>query len=225
MSKQIWLNDPTILFKQDKLGELWPMKNMTVEEKVNAVTRLIIIMSLVCYLLTFKVQVFFIGIIGVLSTLTLYFVQLKKEKSEVEQFSNVGELLTNPLVYQMNRDNFQEPTESNPLMNVLIPEVHYNPKRKPAAPAFNPVVENKINKSVRSFIEKPFSDDKLFRNLGDEIEFDRSMLQFTATANTQVPNDQKSFQEFLYGDMISGKEGHPLALERTQSGSHNYTLQ
>lgn len=225
MSKQIWLNDPTILFKQDKLGELWPMKNMTVEEKVNAVTRLIIIMSLVCYLLTFKVQVFFIGIIGVLSTLTLYFVQLKKEKSEVEQFSNVGELLTNPLVYQMNRDNFQEPTESNPLMNVLIPEVHYNPNRKPAAPAFNPVVENKINKSVRSFIEKPFSDDKLFRNLGDEIEFDRSMLQFTATANTQVPNDQKSFQEFLYGDMISGKEGHPLALERTQSGSHNYTLQ
>ena len=50
------------------------------------------------------------------------------------------------------------------------------------------------------------------------------MIQWTGTANTQVPNDQKSFQEYLYGSMISGKEGNPLALERMHSGAYNYTM-
>ena len=49
------------------------------------------------------------------------------------------------------------------------------------------------------------------------------MLPFTANANTSIPNDQKNFQDFLYGDMISGKEGNKLALERNQSGAYNYT--
>ena len=35
--------------------------------------------------------------------------------------------------------------------------------------------------------------------------------------NTQVPNDQKAFQEYLYGNMISAKEGNPLALERNHA--------
>ena len=34
-------------------------------------------------------------------------------------------------------------------MNVLIPQIYYDPKRKPAAPAFNPSVEKEINKSVK----------------------------------------------------------------------------
>ena len=54
--------------------------------------------------------------------------------------------------------------------------------------------------------------------------FNRSMLPWTATANTQIPNDRKAFQEYLYGDMISGKEGNPLALERQSSGAYNYKL-
>jgi len=45
--------------------------------------------------------------------------------------------------------------------------------------------------------------------------FDRSMVQFNATANTTIPNDQKSFAEFCYGDMISCKEGNALACTRS----------
>jgi len=50
------------------------------------------------------------------------------------------------------------------------------------------------------------------------------MLPFNANANTEVPNDRESFQEYLYGDMISGKEGNPFALERQNAGAYNYTL-
>jgi hypothetical protein len=37
------------------------------------------------------------------------------------------------------------------------------------------------------------------------------MIHFNATANTQIPNDQKSFAEFCYGDMTSCKEGNEMA--------------
>ena len=50
------------------------------------------------------------------------------------------------------------------------------------------------------------------------------MINFSANPSTTIPNDKNSFQDYLYGDMISGKEGHPLALERNQSGSYNYKL-
>ena len=40
------------------------------------------------------------------------------------------------------------------------------------------------------------------------------MHTFYATPNTKIPNDQEGFANFCYGDMISSKEGNPLALER-----------
>ena len=120
-------------------------------------------------------------------------------------------------------------------MNILIPDIHNNPQRKPAAPAFNPTVEKEINNNVQDFVCEQFNSnskdkkknknikEKLFGDLGAELQFDRSMQRFNANPNTIIPNDQKSFQEFCYGNMISGKEGHPLALERNNSGAYNYT--
>ena len=227
MSNEIWLNNPTILLNQDKLGELWPTSNMSLEEKINAISRLIILLTIIGYLITLRPNIILIGSVALISILLIYSLQNKKKESFVNNLTNTGALLSNPLFYEMNRENFKEPTKDNPLMNVLIPEVYYNPERKPAAPTFNPIVENEINESVKQLVSEKFGDDdikeKLFGSLGDKLNFNRSMLSFTATANTTIPNDQKNFQEFLYGDMISGKEGNALALERNQSGSYNYT--
>ena len=60
-------------------------------------------------------------------------------------------------------------------------------------------------------------------NLGDDLLFNRSMLQYNSMPNTQIPNDRKSFENYLYGNMLSGKEGNPLALERKYGGAYNYT--
>lgn len=227
MSNEIWLNNPTILLNQDKLGELWPTSNMSLEEKINAITRLIILLTIIGYLITLRPNIILIGSVALISILLIYSLQNKKKESFVNNLTNTGALLSNPLFYEMNRENFKEPTKDNPLMNVLIPEVYYNPERKAAAPTFNQIVEKEINESVQQFVSEKFGDDdikeKLFGSLGDKLTFNRSMLPFTATANTTIPNDQKNFQEFLYGDMISGKEGNPLALERNQSGAYNYT--
>ena len=103
-------------------------------------------------------------------------------------------------------------------MNVMLPEIKENPKRKMAAPSYNPAVETKINKDTKDFIVSNFDNDpeikkKLFSTLGDSFEFeDFGQYNFYSTANTQVPNDQKSFADFCYGGMVSGKEGNDFAL-------------
>lgn len=224
MSNLIWLNDPTILLKHNKLNELWPKSKMTTEEKINAITRLILLLTFLGYLLTLSIKIFYIGFITLASIIVLYLVQNRSSSKNLD----IKEAFTNNLSsdYELNKNNFTKPSATNPLMNVLIPEILYDPKRKPAAPAFNPVVEEDINKSVKEFIEKPFNDKnigkKLFSDLGDDMMFNRSMLPWSATANTQVPSDLNAYKEFVYGDMISGKEGNPHALERHSSGAHNY---
>ena len=231
MQTSIWLSNPSILLKYDHLKDIWPLPNMTAEERVNSVIRLIILLSLVGYLLTLSYKIFYIAFIAIMLITLLYYVNHppNKDAKKPEAFSNqlpgVYPEYTNPEDYELNKDKYSKPTVSNPLMNVLLPEIYYDPKRKPAAPTFNPNVEEEINKSVKEFVGKEFHDKnidkKLFHDLGDKIAFDRSMIPFNGTANTQVPNDQKAFKEYLYGDMISGKEGNPFALERVQTGAYS----
>jgi hypothetical protein len=229
MSTPIWLKDPYILLKHDKLKDIWPIEKMTSEEKVNAVTRLVILLISLGYLLTLSYKIFYIGLVTLAIILVLYYAHKPINQTNKEKFTNLSGVypsFTNPVMYELNKNKFDKPSNTNPLMNVLIPDIYYDPKKKPAAPSFNPTVEKEINKSVKEFIEKPFNDKninkKLFADLGEEIMFNRSMLQWTSTADAQIPNDQKAFQEYLYGDMISGKEGNPLALARHSAGAYNY---
>jgi len=130
----------------------------------------------------------------------------------------IKEAFTNPNVYSAVKSNFTNPTEKNPLMNVLLPEIKDDPKRKMAAPAYNSEVEKQINNETEDFVVSNFNNDKqlkkkLFSTLGDSFEFeDFAQHNFYATPNTTIPNDQHGFAEFCYGSMVSGKEGNDFAL-------------
>ena len=52
---------------------------------------------------------------------------------------------------------------------------------------------------------------KLFSNVGDNFNLDRSMTQFYAVSDNRVPNDREDFQEWLYGNMPSCKDQDPIA--------------
>ena len=105
-------------------------------------------------------------------------------------------------------------------MNVLLPEISEDPNRKEAAPAYNRAVEKEINNETEDFVMSNFNNDKkinkkLFATLGDNFEFENfAQHNFYATPNTKIPNDQKGFAEFCYGDMTSAKEGNDFALVR-----------
>ena len=122
------------------------------------------------------------------------------------------------------KPNLTTPTVTNPMMNVLLPEIAYDPERNQAALAYDPKVEKEINHTTevatvldfepRTITEAEKLRKKLFADLGDKYEFDDSMRSFYTNPNTTIPNDQKGFAEFCYGSMISCKEGNEFACQR-----------
>jgi hypothetical protein len=116
--------------------------------------------------------------------------------------------------------NYEMPTSKNPLQNVLITDYVNNPHKNPAMPSYVDSVQQRIVKEAKKAVKEmnpnhPELTDKLFQDLGEQFNFEQSMRPFYSTASTTIPNDQKAFTDFCYGDMISCKDGNKLACGRT----------
>ena len=233
-----WLNEPTILFNKKYITEIWPNSNMSNMEKLNAISRFVILASLLGYLITLNIGMIFVCVITLAVIAVLYHVQSNKAKEDEmakEKPSKIKESFINSVMYNEVKDDYTNPKQNNPMMNVLLPEISYNPTRNEAAPAFNAEVEKKINNNTKEYVvDTTFSDEsskqkeyikrKLFSDLGDSYTFDHSMRNFYTNPNTTIPNDQAGFANFCYGDMISAKEGNEFALGRNQprlGGTYN----
>ena len=46
MTTTFWINNPMILFQKENINQLWPKDTMTSDEKLNAITRLVIILTI-----------------------------------------------------------------------------------------------------------------------------------------------------------------------------------
>ena len=220
MNTAFWINNPMVLFNKDKIMEIWPLQNMTIEEKLNGITRLVLLLTILGYLTTKNIKIIVTGAITLFSLVLLYKMKIENTLKDNIKDLNIKEGFTNPELYKMLRKNFTEPTVTNPAMNVLLTEIDDNPNRKTAAPCYNKVVENDMNEKTKEFITNNFDDktnidERLFKDLGDSFVFDQSMRTWNSTPNTSIPNDQKSFAEYCYGDMISCKEGDEFACTRS----------
>ena len=211
-----WGEDPNILLQS---FELFPVDSMTYNQNLNAITRLVIIITILGFIFTRNFKLIIIATI----TLAAIFVLFTIQKKEKENFKNVTtELMKkskNPPNYQ---NTFDQPSSTNPFSNVLIPDYEFNPDKKPAPPSFNMNTNNEIlNKAKQTVSElnpgQPDISDKLFRDLGEQYVFEQSLRPFYSTASTTIPNDQQAFAEFCYGSMISCKEGNPFACARNLS--------
>ena len=92
----------------------------------------------------------------------------------------------------------------------LLPEINDTPNRKEAAPSYNSNIRKKINEVSKSNLE----DEKLYKNLGDNLNHQHMMRNFHSMPNTSVPNNQKDFAMFCYGSMKSCKEGDETACSK-----------
>jgi len=218
MTRTFWLNNPSILLDKDHITELWPHKNASMETKLNAFTRLIILLTILGFIFTRSLKILISSAISLVAIVWIYKTRKHADiKKEVNK-KIVKEGFTNRKLYESNTNEFTNPTKKNPLMNVLLPEIKYNPKRKAAAPAFNPAVEEKINTSAGNVGPDP----RLFLDLGDSISFEQSMQRFYTTANSRVANDQTAFANFLYGNMPSCKDGDGLQCVKDNHRWINY---
>lgn len=212
MSDVIWLKNPSILIKEKYILEILPKSYMSKSRKINAVTRLIILLTIISFLFTNKISYLMSGIV---SLALIYIISLGKK----EGFKNK---VSTPKVSTTPSSN----SPKNPLNNVIIGD---DPKRESADMAYETKTIEKINNSVKDMIQNQNSsidniNDKLFRDLGENMEFDRSMRQFYSTANTTTPNDQKGFAEYCFGDMISGKNSEGNSLLRNSIQLHKSHL-
>ena len=203
-----WINDPYILFNQKYLFDLWPLEHMTKEEKLNAISRFVIFATIIGTFLFHNVKILVTGCVTLFILIFLYYVLHNRN---LESTKKMKQGFSNKEYYEKYKNNFTNPTKQNPLMNVSLPEIGDNPNRPEAAPAYNEAVKEKIEESLINMVSDNFNDpnvkSKLFGDLGDKFEFEGSMRQFYSTANTRVPNNQKEFAQFCYGNMASCKDG------------------
>jgi hypothetical protein len=201
MITPFWLNNPNILFKSDEISHIWPTSDMSFEDKLNSITRLVVLLTIVGYLITKNSKIILSGIITLGAIILLY--KLKTKNNKPEGFTNAD-------IFSILKTDFTEPTVVNPVMNILLPEISDNPYRKEAAPAFNPLVEANINDQTKKFVVNNFNDpaieERLFNDLGDNFTFDQSMRTWNAMPSTTIPNDQKGFTDYCYADMIACRD-------------------
>lgn len=220
---QFWSENPNIILDSKYIFEFFPVETMSYEQKLNAVTRTVILLTILGFVVSRNIRILLIGLITMGCIFLIhYYHTIEKSKVDVKKESFVS---ANAIDYMNKKqmpirdDVFQEPDSGNPFSNVLVSDYDYNPNKKPAPPAFNENVNARILKEAKQLVvdanpDQPDIADKLFKDLGEELVFEQSMRQFTSNPNTTIPNDQGAFAEFCYGSMISCKEGNNFACAR-----------
>lgn len=215
---QFWLENPNVILQN--LTEVWPSEEMGTTQKLNAISRLIFVLTGVG--LCFSKNKEKIGITGVTSLALIAAIFYYKER---EGFQDVSQSQVNELEVHMPKVKCEvmEPPEKsvemhNPFNNVMVPEYGTKAAERPAIKeedleeTFDKVKAN----TVRLFqnddeIEDEEVKNKLFSSLGDNYLFASSMRNYVSNPNTAVMNNQNAFAEFCYGQMSSIKENgiHP----------------
>lgn len=241
MTIQFWVNEPTILFNKEYILELWPTQGMCYEQKLNSVSRLIILLTILGYILTMSKRVIAVGILTLLLIYVLYSTRKQKiTKDMLENFeisdqpnkmvNDKPSSYINPVTLDaVLRTEFKEGNKKNPFSNVLLTQINDDPERKAAPPAFNVDVDEDITKNVKRTVQMlnpgiKNTNKQLFGDLWQKFQLDQSNRVFFSTPNTRVTNDQGAFSQFLYGWMPSAKESTPEGNMQRYADAYRYTL-
>ena len=243
MSTQFWTNEPTILLNKEYIFDLWPTSNMNYEQKLNAITRLIIIITILGYILTSSMRILVAGIVTIVVIFVMYKMRKQKLTSEImkEGFKITGnessglygdktKTITNPETLQTAlKSEFKLGNKKNPFSNVLLTDIMDDPDRNAAPPSFNTEVDVDITKNIKKSVQfmNPGiknTNKQLYGELWENFELDQSNRAFFSTANTRVVNDQGAFSKFLYGDMPSAKGSSAEDNLQREKDNYRYTL-
>jgi hypothetical protein len=217
---------------------------MCYEQKLNAISRLIILITILGYILTMSQRVLVVGILTLLVIFVLF--KMRKQKITKNMLNEGFSLQGNDVTGMLDKNNasyvnpetldsvlkseFKEGTKKNPFSNVLLTQIGDDPNRKAAPPSFNVDCDQDITKNIKIAVQMmnpgiKNTNKQLYGDLFQEFELDQSNRAFFSTANTNVePGDQASFGKFLYGTMPSAKESTPDGAFARVQDNYRYTL-
>ena len=237
MSIPFWYDDPSILFKKDNIFELWPTPAMNYNQKLNAITRIIILVTIAGFIITMSYRLLFIGGITIFAIFILFTMNKNKDKLFKETFTNnvivpeeKSRYITNPeTLDSVLKTEFKEGNKKNPFSNVLLTQIEDDSDRKPAPPAFNVDVDEDITTNVKKAVQHmnpgiKNTDKQLYGDLWENFQLDQSNRVFNSTPNTRVTNDQTAYAKYLYGNMPSAKGSTMEDNLQREKDNYRYTL-
>lgn len=185
LNDPFWTENYKILFYRERLTDFFPTIQMTVIEKLNAIFRLSIYLSILLYLLTNNYLYLYIMIIIGAFTCFIYY----NQKNNVElYFNSIPESNDNIIEETIHEINNVTPTVENPFMNINL--ITDNKEKEAAPPSWN-------NDKVQENIEDKFGYN-LYRDVGDLYGKSNSQRQYYTMPSTTIPNNQTSFAKWLY---------------------------
>jgi Family of unknown function (DUF5762) len=230
-----WSEDPNVIFDKETMLEFYPTEHMTYNQKLNAISRTVLVLTILFLLISpRRIRTVMMCMGSLVAVWALHHYHTSQEPPEPPVKEGLEVIRPSPALDYLKAVDvptsptmFQEPTSTNPFSNVMMSDYDYNPNKLPAPPMSNADVNDLITQNAKRLVQEanpgqPNIDQKLFKDLTEQLNFEQSMRQFHSTPATTIPNDQGSFAEFCYGSMLSCKEGNLFACARNTSHYTNY---
>ena len=199
MFTKFWLTDINILYDRNHILEIYPSSEFDIIRKLNAIFRFSVYYSLIVFLLNRNnTNVFYIPIVvGILT-----YVIFKKNKSVQVDGALLESINGNKDSVQNMGGSCRIPTKDNPFMNPMLSDFGNNVEVKSSCTSFD-------NKGLQRKIDEYF-EDGIFKEYSDIFKNKNSQRQFFTVPGGDIPNDQGSFAQWLYGSPPICKEGNQI---------------
>lgn len=167
---------------------LIPTDFMSFDEKLNAITRMVIFICLICLLLLQDTRILLFMIIIVLIIIIIH-VYYTENNIKIDKFLDKNNLAV--------IDNMicTKPSKHNPYMNPNLLDIN------------NIAACSITNENIENSADNIY-DDSMFHNVDDIYDRTTSKRQFYTIPSTTIPNEQNKFADWLYNNGPSCKEGN-----------------
>lgn len=196
MSKTIWYEDLTQFITVDTYYQVLPLGDMSLEEKLNALLRFFLYLSIILALLLKNAKYLFMGLVPAILSIVFYQFE-RRDREYAENF------LKNRDLDIVDNQLCTRTTIDNPFMNPSIVDIQYNSER-PAACDLDKV-KDKVNDNFKQ---------RVYKDVNDLWGTSYSAREFYTVPSTTIPNDQDGFAKWLYGSGPTCKEGNGLECQQ-----------
>lgn len=185
----VWVNNPTVLLDKNTLFEIWPTQQMCYERKINAMSRLIIILTILGFILTRSMKIVVVGFITLIVIYLFYYQNwYKYNKNSKEAFGSDSD----------------SSSGYNPMVSVNTPETEFDPKNTSLSvnsPSSNTEDETSLKEFVNGNYQRgtksnPFGN-VLLTDIMDTPDRPSASPSFNPSVSTDIRNNVKKMVQML----------------------------
>ena len=220
----IWFKKPSILLENSSLNEFMPTPSMDYTEKLNAIMRFSIYLTLIIYIYNRNYKIIYLILVTACFTYFIYYFK----NTQIKKITELGNIFENfkykngtlffPKKIDVNKDTEKKckaPQDTNPFMNRLIyddknPNMKNCPYYAKSSEFSNwdkELINKNPNTTIKDIVEDKFNKN-LYKNVEDIFNRNNSQRQYYTTPVTSLVNEQTNFAKWLYNTPVSCKDGN-----------------